>query len=701
MSSPTITSQTHASQEAGKHRRHTTELLQKNLLFALAGNQNSGKTTLFNALTGSNQHVGNFPGVTVERKDGAMKGHREAVVVDLPGIYSLSPYTSEEIVTRDFLIKDHPDAIINIVDATNIERNLYLSLQLMELSIPMVIALNMMDEVRASGNSIDVQKLSELLGIPVVPISASKGEGIDELTEIALRTARQGIPPKKMDFCTGEVHKAIHAIAHVIEEQAQEYGYPLRFAATKLVEGDEPTMQALHVTENQRDILGHVIDDMEAALDTDREAALADMRYNFIENLCAKCVVKRHETHEQVRSEKIDRILTHKYLGIPIFFVIMLVVFWLTFGVVGSFLSGLFESGVNFLVDSLSSLLTHIGVSDWMHSLVIDGICAGVGSVLSFLPVIVLLFFFLSLLEDSGYMARVAFVMDKLLRKIGLSGRSFVPMLIGFGCSVPAIMATRTLSSERDRKMTIVLTPFMSCSAKLPIYGMFTMAFFPNHAGIVMISVYIIGIVVAILSGLLLKNTVFRGKPVPFVMELPAYRIPSAKSVLLHMWEKAKDFIRKAFTIIFLASMVIWFLQSFDWSFNLVTDNTTSMLASIGKFIAPIFTPLGFADWRASTALITGITAKETVVSTFTVLTGASTNAELTTMLHMVFPSTLTAFSFLVFTVLYMPCIAAFAASRRELGSMKSALGTALFQTSMAYLVSLVIFQVGRLILGI
>ncbi len=479
--------------QQGKNKSNRGGTSQKDLLFALAGNQNCGKTTLFNALTGSNQHVGNFPGVTVERKDGAIKGHKEAVVVDLPGIYSLSPYTSEEIVTRDFLIQDHPDAIINIVDATNIERNLYLSLQLMELSLPMVIALNMMDEVRASGNSIDVQKLSELLGIPVIPISASKGEGIDELTQIALRTARQGIPPKKMDFCTGEVHKAIHAIAHVIEEQAQQAGYPLRFAATKLVEGDEPTMEALHVTENQRDILGHIIDDMESALDTDREAALADMRYNFIENLCAQCVVKRHETHEQVRSEKIDRILTHKYFGIPIFFVIMLVIFWLTFGVVGSFLSGLFESGVNFLVDSLSGFLTHVGVSDWMHSLVIDGICAGVGSVLSFLPVIVLLFFFLSLLEDSGYMARVAFVMDKLLRKIGLSGRSFVPMLIGFGCSVPAIMATRTLSSERDRKMTIVLTPFMSCSAKLPIYGMFTMAFFPNHAGIVMIGVYIIG----------------------------------------------------------------------------------------------------------------------------------------------------------------------------------------------------------------
>ncbi len=479
MSSPAMSAKPLISKDGEQSHRHTGPL-QKNLLFALAGNQNCGKTTLFNALTGSNQHVGNFPGVTVERKDGSIKGHREAVVVDLPGIYSLSPYTSEEIVTRDFLIKDHPDAIINIVDATNIERNLYLSLQLMELSLPMVIALNMMDEVRASGNSIDVQKLSDLLGIPVVPISASKGEGINELTEIALRTARQGVPPKKMDFCTGEVHKAIHSIAHVIEEQSQEYGYPLRFAATKLVEGDEPTMQELHVTDNQRDILGHIIDDMEAALDTDREAALADMRYNYIENLCAKCVVKRHETHEQVRSEKIDRILTHKYFGIPIFFVIMLIIFWLTFGVIGSFLSGLFESGVNFLVDSLSALLTHIGVSEWMHSLVIDGICAGVGSVLSFLPVIVLLFFFLSLLEDSGYMARVAFVMDKLLRKIGLSGRSFVPMLIGFGCSVPAIMATRTLSSERDRKMTIVLTPFMSCSAKLPIYGMFTMAFFPH-----------------------------------------------------------------------------------------------------------------------------------------------------------------------------------------------------------------------------
>ena len=690
----------HTHGDGRRHRHRENEPVHKNLLFALAGNQNCGKTTLFNAFTGSNQHVGNFPGVTVERKDGTIKGHREAVVVDLPGIYSLSPYTSEEIVTRDFLIKDRPDAIINIVDATNLERNLYLSLQLMELSIPMVIALNMMDEVRASGNSIDVGKLSELLGIPVIPISASKNEGIDELTQIALRIARRAEPPRKMDFCTGEVHKAIHSIAHVIEEQASEYGYPQRFAATKLVEGDEPTMEALHVTANQKDILGHIIDDMEHALQTDREAALADMRYNFIEKLCAQCVVKRHETHEQVRSEKIDRILTHKYFGIPIFFAIMLLVFWLTFGVVGSFLSDLFESGVNLAVDGLSSLLITAGVSEWMHSLIIDGICAGVGSVLSFLPVIVLLFFFLSLLEDSGYMARVAFVMDKLLRKIGLSGRSFVPMLIGFGCRLPANMSTRTLSSERDRKMTIVLTPFMSCSAKLPIYGMFTMAFFPNHAGIVMISVYIIGIIVAILSGLLLKNTVFRGNPIPFVMELPAYRIPSAKSVVLHMWEKAKDFIRKAFTIIFLASMVIWFLQSFDWSFNLVADNTTSMLASIGKLIAPIFVPLGFADWRASTALLTGITAKETVVSTFTVLTGAATNAELTTMLHTVF-TPLTAFSFLVFTVLYMPCVAAFAASRRELGSMRSALATALYQTSAAYLAALMIFQIGRLFVGV
>lgn len=668
-------------------------------LLALAGNQNSGKTTLFNNLTGSNQHVGNFPGVTVEKKEGSIKQHKDAVLVDLPGIYSLSPYTAEEVVTRDFILKESPRAIINIVDATNIERNLYLSLQLMELGIPMVIALNMMDEVRASGNSIDVGKLSEHLGVPVIPISASKNEGIPDLIEAVMKTVKRKDPkPLKLDFCTGEVHKAIHAIAHIIEDQAKENGYPLRFAATKLVEGDEPMMQALNLTSGQLHILQHVVEDMEQALHTDREAALADMRYTYIEKICEDCVVKHQETREQIRSEKIDRLLTHKYLGIPVFLCIMLVVFWLTFTVIGAPLQEILERGISLGTDALSGLLVQANVSGWLQSLIINGICAGVGSVLSFLPIIVLLFFFLSILEDSGYMARVAFVMDKLLRKIGLSGRSFVPMLIGFGCSVPAIMATRTLSSDRDRKMTILLTPFMSCSAKLPIYGMITMAFFPNHSALVMISIYIIGIVVAILSGLLLKGTVFQGKPVPFVMELPAYRIPSAKSVVLHMWEKAKDFLRKAFTIIFIAAIIIWFLQSFDWSLNMVEDSTNSILASIGTAISPIFAPLGFHDWRASTALITGITAKETVVSTFSVLTGAAGDAQLSEALHSIF-TPLSAFSFLVFTVLYLPCVAAFAATKRELGSMRAALMTALYQTGAAYVVSMLIFQVGSLVI--
>ena len=668
-------------------------------LFALAGNQNSGKTTLFNRLTGSNQHVGNFPGVTVEKKEGNIKQMKNAVLVDLPGIYSLSPYTSEEVVTRDMLLKDHPDGIINIVDATNIERNLYLSLQLMELGIPMVIALNMMDEVKASGNSIDVRKLSEHLGIPVVPISAGKNQGISELIRVISKIAEGKVSNPRQDFCTGSVHKAIHSIAHIIEDQAKDAGYPVRFAATKMVEGDEPTMKAIQITTNEQHIINHIVEEMEEELGTDREAALADMRYNYIESICRDCVFKHQETHEQLRSERIDRVLTHKYLGIPIFFLIMFVVFWLTFSVIGAPLQDLLSSGIDWCTEQFAGLLERVGVAEWLQSLLIDGVCAGVGSVLSFLPIIVFLFFFLSLLEDSGYMARVAFVMDKLLRKIGLSGRSFVPMLIGFGCSVPAIMATRTLSSDRDRKMTIILTPFMSCSAKLPIYAMITSAFFPENGAIVMISIYIIGIIVAILSGLLLKKTVFQGEPVPFVMELPAYRIPSAKSVGLHMWEKAKDFLRKAFTIIFLASIVIWFLQSFDTSLNMVSDSSQSLLAVIGSFIAPIFIPLGFYDWRASTALLTGITAKESVVSTLTVLTGSANSAELSTALQSIF-TPLSAFSFLVFTVLYMPCVAAFAASKRELGSTKSALATAAFQTGMAYIVALVIYQVAHLFIG-
>ncbi len=665
-------------------------------VFALAGNQNSGKTTLYNKLTGSNQHVGNFPGVTIEKKEGQIKKHKDCFLVDLPGIYSLSPYTMEEVVTRDFLLDEHADLIVNIIDATNIERNLYLTLQLMELSIPMVIALNMMDEVRASGNSIDVKKLSDHLGIPIVPISASKDEGISELIDVIMNTAKEKKSPKKLDFCAGEVHKAIHSITHLIADQAEKAGYPPRFAATKLVEGDELTMKVIKITENQKHIINHVVDDMEKALNTDREAALADMRYNYIEQICADTVIRKQETKEQIRSEKIDRVLTHKYFGIPIFFGIMFLIFGITFGILGAALQGYLESLIGMFTEIVSNAMISFNVSQWVYSLVIDGIFAGVGSVLSFLPLIVILFLFLSLLEDSGYMARVAFLMDKMLRKIGLSGRSFVPMIIGFGCSVPAIMATRTLSSERDRKMTIVLTPFMSCSAKLPIYGMITMAFFPNNAALVMISLYIIGILVAILSGLLLKSSIFKGEPVPFVMELPAYRIPSRKSVSIYMWEKGKDFIQKAFTVIFIATIIIWFLQRFDWSLNMVEDSTHSILASVGSLISPLFKPLGFNDWRASTALITGLSAKEAVVSTLTVLTGAVTDAELSTVLNTIF-TPLSAFAFLTFTLLYMPCIAAFAATKRELGSLKYALLTVFYQTATAFLVGTLVYQIGSL----
>lgn len=665
-------------------------------VIALAGNQNSGKTTLYNNLTGSNQHVGNFPGVTIEKKEGQLKRHRDISIVDLPGIYSLSPYTMEEVVTRDFLLKENPDLILNIVDATNIERNLYLTLQLMELSIPMVIALNMMDEVIASGNSIDVKKLSFHLGVPVVPISASKGEGIPELIDVVIKTIKEKSSPKKLDFCVGEVHKAIHSISHLISEQAELAGYPVRFAATKLVEGDEPTVKSLKITENQLHIIEHVVKDMEAALKTDKEAALADMRYCYIEQICSEAVVKKQETKEQQRSEKIDEVLTHKYLGIPIFFGIMFFIFWMTFNVLGAPLQGLLEELIGGITEITSNAMIAFGVSSWLHSLVIDGIFAGVGSVLSFLPLIVILFFFLSLLEDSGYMARVAFLMDKLLRKIGLSGRSFVPMLIGFGCSVPAIMATRTLASERDRKMTIVLTPFMSCSAKLPIYGMITVALFPDNAATVMIGLYIMGIIVAVLSGLLLKNTIFKGEPVPFVMELPAYRIPSRRSVLIHMWEKGKDFIQRAFTVIFLGTIIIWFLQSFNWSFNMVEDSSKSILAFLGSLIAPVFIPLGFNDWRASTALITGLTAKEAVVSTLSVLTGAVTDSQLSEVMFTIF-TPLSAFAFLTFVLLYMPCIAAFAATKRELGSIKYAALTALYQTVTAFIAGMLIYQIGSL----
>lgn len=665
------------------------------MIFALAGNQNCGKTTLFNQLTGSNQHVGNFPGVTVESKEGVIRGYKDDTVVDLPGIYSLSPYTNEEIVTRDFLLKNKPDGIINIVDATNIERNLYLSMQLIELHIPMVIALNMMDEVRANGGTIKIDKLQEELGVPVVPISASKNEGIDELIETAVRTAQNRQYPRRQDFCSGAVHRAIHSIAHLVEDHAERIHTPPRFAATKLVEGDEPMLNALNLSDNEKDMVEHAVTEMERELDTDREAALADMRYTFIDHLCADSVVKCGESKEHARSVKMDNLLTNKYLAIPIFLLIMLLIFWLTFGVIGSFLSDLLSQGIDFVTNVVSDALTAYGINPVVHSLVIDGVFAGVGSVLSFIPTIVVLFFFLSILEDSGYMARVAFVMDKLLRKIGLSGRSFVPMLIGFGCSVPAIMATRTLSSERDRKMTILLTPFMSCSAKLPIYGMITMAFFPKYRALVMIGLYVLGMVVGVLMGLLLKRTLFHGKPVPFVMELPNYRLPSPKSVGMLLWDKAKDFLTRAFTVIFVATIIIWFLQSFDVRLNPVSAGDDSMLAGIGRWIAPIFAPLGFGDWRASTALLTGFSAKEAVVSTFAVLTGSNT-ANMSAALSSIF-TPLTAISFLVFTLLYTPCVAAISAVRREMNSGKAAVGVVFLQTGVAWVVAFIVYHIGLL----
>ena len=665
------------------------------MTFALAGNQNCGKTTLFNQLTGSNQHVGNFPGVTVERKDGLIRGHKDAVVVDLPGIYSLSPYTSEEIVTRDFLINSHPDGIINIVDATNIERNLYLSLQLIELNIPMVIALNMMDEVRANGGTIKIREMQQALGVPVVPISASKNEGVAELIDTALEVAANRQKPKRMDFCSGPVHRSIHAVAHLVEDHAQRMNIPSRFAATKLVEGDEIIRQALQLSENEMDMIEHSVTEMEQELGTDREAALADMRYTFIEEVCAKSVIKDHQSRESLRSVKIDSVLTHKYLAIPIFLGIMMLIFWLTFGVIGPLLSDWLSLGIDAVTNLADRALTAYGINPVVHSLMIDGVFAGVGSVLSFLPIIVVLFFFLSILEDSGYMARVAFVMDKLLRKIGLSGRSFVPMLIGFGCSVPAIMATRTLSSERDHKMTILLTPFMSCSAKLPIYAVFSTAFFPDYAALVMIALYVFGMLTAILCGLIFKHTLFKGQPVPFVMELPNYRLPSSKSVLRLIYDKAKDFVVRAFTVIFLATLVIWFLQTFDTRFNVVDSSSQSMLADIGRLIAPIFMPLGFSDWRVSTALITGFTAKEAVVSTLAVLTGTSI-ATLPQALSGLF-TPLAAASFLVFTLLYTPCVAAIGAVKREMGSGWHALAVAAFQTTVAWIMAFLLFQLGSI----
>lgn len=666
------------------------------MIFALAGNQNCGKTTLFNQLTGSNQHVGNFPGVTVDRKDGLIRNHKESTVVDLPGIYSLSPYTSEEIVTRDFLLDQHPDAIINILDATNIERNLYLSLQLMELRIPMVLALNMMDEVSANGGTIKIKAFAEKLGVPCVPISASKNEGIDELIDVAFKVAKEKTLPARIDFCSGAMHRCIHAVCHVIEDHAERIGVPVRFAATKLVEGDMPMQESLALSQNEVELIEHSVKEMESELHTDREAAMADMRYCFIEKLCSDTVVKCHESKEYLRSVAIDNVLTSKYFALPAFILIMIFVFWMTFGVIGTTLSDLFSGVLDSLTVFVSELLLNYGLNPVVHSLVIDGIFAGVSSVLSFMPVIVILFFFLSILEDSGYMARVAFVMDKPLRHLGLSGRSFVPMLIGFGCSVPAIMATRTLSSERDRKMTILLTPFMSCSAKLPIYAMFTAAFFPNHAALVMILLYAAGILVGILCAFLLKSSMYQGEPVPFVMELPNYRLPSAKSVLLLMWDKAKDFLTKAFTIIFLASIIIWFLQSFDARLNVVEDSSLSMLANVGRVIAPIFAPLGFGDWRAATALITGFTAKEAVVSTLTVLLN-TTSAALPVALGNLF-TTASAASFLLFTLLYTPCVAAVAACKREMGSAKSAMFMVLAQCGVAWLFSFIVYHLVNLV---
>ena len=667
------------------------------MIFALGGNQNCGKTTLFNQLTGSNQHVGNFPGVTVDKKEGTIRNHDDCLVVDLPGIYSLSPYTSEEIVTRDFIIKSKPDCIINILDATNIERNLYLSMQLIEMDIPMVMALNMMDEVRENGNSIKIPELKEFFGVPMVPISAYKNEGIDDLIELAVHVAETKQRPKRKDFCSGAIHRTIHGIAHLIEDHAQKIDVSPRFAAIKLIEGDEPMTKMLRLTENELDMIEHNVVEMEKELGTDREAALADMRYTFIEKACKDTVIKTGESKAHARSVKIDSVLTHKFFAIPIFIGIMLLMFYLTFGVVGAFLSNVLTYIINIVTVSADNLLTAYGINPVVHSLIIDGIFAGVGSVLSFLPVIVTLFFFLSILEDSGYMARVAFVMDKLLRKIGLSGRSFVPMIIGFGCSVPAIMSARTMASERDRKMTILLVPFMSCSAKLPIYALFTDVFFKQYKALVMIILYVMGIVTGIISGYMFNSTIFKGNPVPFVMELPNYRFPSFKSVVMLMWDKAKDFIQKAFTIIFTAAIVIWFLQTFDTRINVVTDSSQSILALIGKFIAPVFKPLGFSDWKAATALITGFSAKETVVSTLAVLTGGTgVNAALSNMF-----TPIAAFSFLTFALLYTPCIAAISAVKREMNSALAAFGVVVFQILTAWVAAFIVYNIGNFIINI
>ena len=662
------------------------------LTFALAGNQNCGKTTLFNQLTGANQHVGNFPGVTVDQKSGSIRGHSDTLVTDLPGIYSLSPYTSEEIVSRQFILNDHPTGIINIVDATNIERNLYLTMQLMELDVPMVLALNMMDEVRGNGGSIRINRMEELLGIPVVPITASKNEGVAELVDHALHVAQYQERPGRTDFCDkddhdGAVHRCLHGIMHLVEDHAKAAGIPLRFAASKLVEGDPLILESLHLSQNEKEMLEHIICQMEEERGLDRAAAIADMRFAFIQKLCQQTVVRPRESKEHERSRKIDTFLTGKYTAIPAFVGIMALVFFLTFNVIGAWLQGLLETAIGWLTAGVDAALTAWHINDVLHSLVIDGIFNGVGSVLSFVPIIVTLFFFLSLLEDSGYMARVAFVMDKLLRKIGLSGRSIVPMLIGFGCTVPGVMASRTLPSERDRKMTILLTPFMSCSAKLPIYGFFTAVFFPGHGGLIMVLLYFLGILMGILMALLSKSTMFKGEAVPFVMELPNYRMPGAKNVAHLLWDKAKDFLQRAFTVIFIATIVVWFLQTFNLHLNIVSDSQESILAMVAGVLTPLFAPLGFGDWRVSTALIAGFMAKESVVSTLSVLFG-STGAMAAVL------SPLAAAALLVFCLLYTPCVAAIAAIKRELG-LKWAVGVVVGQCVIAWLAALVVRLVG------
>ena len=660
------------------------------LTYALVGNQNCGKTTLFNQLTGSNQHVGNFPGVTVDRKDGSIKGYSNTDVTDLPGIYSMSPYSSEEIVSRNFVLNEKPKAIINIVDATNIHRNLYLTMQLLEMDVPMVVALNMMDEVLGNQGSIDVNEMEALLGVPVIPISAAKNEGVSELVEHAIHIAKYQERPLRQDFCDkndhdGAVHRCIHAVIHLIEDHAQKAEIPVRFAATKAIEGDNLILEQLKLDENEMEMLEHIVQQMENERGLDRSAAIADMRFDFIERLCEKTVVKPKESKERIRSEKIDKILTGKYTAIPCFIGIMVLVFYLTFNVIGAWLQGILEFGIDKISEAVGSAMTAAHVNSAVHSLVIDGIFNGVGSVLSFLPIIVTLFFFLSLMEDSGYIARVAFVMDKLLRKIGLSGRSIVPMLIGFGCTVPAVMATRTLTSERDRKMTILLTPFMSCTAKLPIYAFFVSVFFPKQGGLIMAGLYLLGILVGILAACLYKNTLFKGEPVPFVMELPNYRLPGAKNVGQLLWEKAKDFLQRAFSVILLATIVVWFLQSFDLHLNMVKDSADSILAMVAGFLVPIFKPVGLGDWKICTALISGFMAKESVVSTLEVLFASGIEGAL---------SPLSAASLLVFSLLYTPCVAAIASIRRELGG-KWALGVVFWQCAVAWICALIMHLIG------